>query len=225
MAGSPPFQAIVFDLDGTLVDTLPDIHEALNRSLVEANLAEIDRTACRNMIGGGAHNLIEQAFTQIGEPTDDPRVDDVFARFLLLYEAEPAVRSRAFPGVVSALETLQAQGVALGVCTNKPHGLSEMVLEKLKLARFFGDAVLGGDALAIRKPDAGHLLEVIRRLGHSPSVSLMVGDSATDVATARNAGIPVIAVDFGYTNTPASELGADALISHFDSLQDALNRL
>ena len=225
MSANPPFQAIVFDLDGTLVDTLPDIHEALNRSLSETGLSEIGEAACRNMIGGGAHNLIEQAFTLIGESSDNPRIDPVFARFIALYEAEPAVRSHPFPGAVAALEALREQGIALGICSNKPHTLTEMVLKDLKLEHFFGDAVIGGDALAIRKPDAGHLLEVIKRLGHPPSAALMVGDSATDVGAARNAGIPIIAVDFGYTNTPAAELGADALISHFDSLLDTISAL
>lgn len=220
-----PFKAIVFDLDGTLVDTLPDIHEALNRALAEARLATIDEAACRNMIGGGARNLIEQAFTVIGETPDETRIDELFERFLDLYRDEPAIRSKPFPGVIDALEVLQGRGLALGICTNKPQDLSELVLDGLNMGRFFGDVVIGGDTLPIRKPDAGHLLEVIQRLGHVPADAVMVGDSATDVGAARNAGVPVIVVDFGYTDRPAAELGADALISHFDALQDAMTRL
>ena len=225
MQGTLPFKAIVFDLDGTLVDSLPDIHEALNRALVEARLTTIDEAACRKMIGGGARNLIEQAFTAIGEAPDETQIDGLFARFLDLYRDEPAIRSKPFPGVIAALEALQGQGAALGICTNKPQDLSELVLEGLNLGHFFGDVVIGGDALAIRKPNAGHLLEVIQRLGHLPADAIMVGDSATDVGAARNAGVPVIAVDFGYTDTPPDELGADALISHFDSLLETMARL
>ena len=225
MQGIVPFKAIVFDLDGTLVDTLPDIHQALNRALAEARLAEIDEAACRNMIGGGARNLIEQAFAVIGERADEARIDELFERFLNLYRDEPAIRSKPFPGVIDALESLQGRGHALGICTNKPQELSELVLDGLDMGRFFGDVVIGGDALSIRKPDAGHLLEVIQRLGHLPADAVMVGDSAADVGAARNAGVPVIAVDFGYTDRPAAELGADALISHFDGLLDAMARL
>jgi len=225
MTPSHRFCAVVFDLDGTLVDTLPDIHEALNRALEEASLAPIDTEACRRMIGGGAHNLIEQAFTAIGEPADDPRIDAVFERFLVLYEAEPAVRSRPFDGVIEALDRLRAENVALGVCTNKPHGLTEIVLRELGLDGYFGDSVIGGDALEVRKPAAGHLLEVVRRTGHAASQTLMVGDSETDVASARNAGLPIVAVDFGYTRTQPSQLGADILISAFDQLPAAMSKI
>ncbi len=225
MPPSHRFRAVVFDLDGTLVDTLPDIHEALNRALAEDGLDPIDENACRRMIGGGAHNLIEQAFGMIGEATDSPRIDAVFERFLVLYAAEPAIRSLPFPGVIDTLDWLRGQNVALGICTNKPDGLTALVLEQLGLASYFGEAVIGGEGLPVRKPDPGHLLEVVRRTGHAPSQALMVGDSETDVAAARNAGLPVIAVDFGYTRVPPAELGADILISDFAHLPDAMGLL
>lgn len=217
--------AVIFDLDGTLVDTLPDLHVALNRVLEEEGLQTLDPTETRLMIGGGARNLIELAFQKRQIAAQDTRIEEGFDRFLEYYGAEPTVHSRPYPGVLEALISLSARGTALGVCTNKPQDMTEQVLQGLKLAHFFGDAVIGGDALSIRKPDAGHLLAVVEKTGRPPEKTFMVGDSETDVGAARNAGIPVVAVDFGYTALKPEELKADIVISHFDELLPALTSL
>lgn len=213
---------MVFDLDGTLVDTLPDIQHALNRVLSEEGLRTISYEQGRTFVGGGAHNLIEKAFTSIGAAGDDPRIDPAFDRFIEYYVAEPAVRSRLFPGVREALNLFRDAGVSMGVCTNKPYDITLLVLDQMGIADYFGDAVLGGDSLPVRKPHADHLLAVLRLLDVAESQAAMVGDSETDVASARNAGLPVIAVDFGYTALAPHELKADRVISHFDELPAAL---
>jgi len=225
MAGKAPPRAIVFDLDGTLVDTLADILNALNRVMTEEGLRDIAYAEGRVMVGGGARWLVEQALRDAGAGNDTGRLDACYARFLDYYLAAPAVASRPFAGVTETLARLGTAGHRFGVCTNKPHEITLRVLEALDLDRFFGAAVLGGDALAVRKPDAGHLLAVLGQMGAGPDRALMVGDSETDVAAARNAGVPVALVDFGYTARPAAELGADAVISSFGELPEIIARL
>jgi phosphoglycolate phosphatase len=214
--------AVIFDLDGTLVDTLPDLHVALNRVLKEEGLQTLAPAETRLMIGGGARNLIELAFQKRQVAAEGDRIEAGFDRFLDYYGAEPTVHSRPYPGVLEALTTLSKVGAVLGVCTNKPQDMAQQVLQGLQLSHFFGDAVIGGDALPIRKPDARHLLAVVERTGRTPDKTIMVGDSETDVGAARNANIPVIAVDFGYTALTPEELKADIIISHFDELLPAL---
>lgn len=218
-------QAVIFDLDGTLVDTLPDLHVALNRVLEEEGLETLNPSETRLMIGGGARNLIELAFIKREIIGEEARVNAGFDRFLDYYGAEPTTHSRPYPGVLEALDCLSKYGIGLGVCTNKPQDMSEQVLSGLQIAHYFGDAVIGGDALSTRKPDASHLHAVIQKTGRSPNKTIMVGDSETDVGAARNAGIPVIAVDFGYTALTPEELKADKIISHFDELIPALASL
>ena len=214
--------AVVFDLDGTLVDTLPDLHHAINRVLEEEGLKTLAKEETRLMIGGGARNLIQLAFAKRELNADTDRIDAGFDRFLKYYGAEPTAQSRTFPGVLNVLENLSEKGIAMGVCTNKPQEMAEQVLKGLEISHFFGEAVIGGDTLLIRKPDADHLLAVIKKTGRLPKNAVMVGDSETDVSAARNAGIPIIVVDFGYTAVPPEKLKGDVLISHFDELIPAL---
>lgn len=218
-------RAIVFDLDGTLVDTLRDILSALNRVMDEEALRAITYDQGRVMVGGGARWLVEQALREAGGATGTARIDACHTRFLDYYLAESAASSRPFDGVTDMLTRLGAAGHLFGVCTNKPHEITLRVLDALDLSGFFGAAVLGGDVLGVRKPDADHLLAVLGQMGAAPDRALMVGDSETDVAVARNAGVPVAVVDFGYTARPATELGADAVISSFDELPGLLDRL
>jgi len=215
-------QAVIFDLDGTLVDTLPDLQHALNRVLKEEGLEALQTEETRLLIGGGARNLIDLAFTKRGIEADKNVIDEGFNRFVEYYRRELTVRSKTFPGVVDNLLKLSKSGVGLGVCTNKPQDLAEQVLEELQIRHFFGSAIIGGDALPVKKPSSAHLLAVIEKIGRVPENSFMVGDSETDVGVARNAGIPIIVVDFGYTKLKPEELNADSVISNFDELLSTL---
>lgn len=170
------------------------------------------------MIGDGAAKLVERGFTATGGlPAPLPALVE---RFLAIYEPRIAETSCPFPGVVTTLERLREAGLRLGVCTNKPDEATRRLLEALDLTRFF-TAVSGGDVPA-RKPDARHLLGVVTQLNSTPARSLMIGDSMNDVASARNAGVAVVVVSFGYTITPAAQLGADALIDRFEALPGLL---
>lgn len=213
----PPFRAVVFDLDGTLVDTLPDILPALNRLLTEEGRRAVKYEEGRRMMGHGSRKMIERAWAATGPRADENAIDRYCDRFLEYYLAAPAEFSAPYPGALDALQSLSTDGAVLGVCTNKPHEVTLKLLEALSLLPCFA-AVLGGDALPVRKPDAGHLLAVLERMGAARDSAAMVGDSEIDVATARNAGVPVVVVDFGYSVLAPAELGADATISHLDEL-------
>ena len=215
---------VVFDLDGTLVDTAPDLIETLNVVFAREGLPAVDYAAARNMIGGGARRMIESGLKLEGRPLDAGAVDRMFNDFIAYYAAHVADRSRPFPGLEKALDRLAAQGCRFAVCTNKLEGLSRLLLEALGLTGRF-EAICGQDTFRIQKPDPEILLRTIRAAGGDTRHAVMVGDSGTDIATARAAGIPVVAVDFGYSETPIAELGADRLISHFDDLAEAVLEL
>ena len=215
---------VVFDLDGTLVDTAPDLIETLNVVFAREGLPAVDYAAARNMIGGGARRMIESGLKLEGRPLDAGAVDRMFNDFIAYYAAHVADRSRPFPGLEKALDRLAAQGCRFAVCTNKLEGLSRLLLEALGLTGRF-EAICGQDTFRIQKPDPKILLRTITAAGGDTRHAVMVGDSGTDIATARAAGIPVVAVDFGYSETPIAELGADRLISHFDDLAAAVLEL
>jgi phosphoglycolate phosphatase len=216
--------AIIFDLDGTLVDSAPDLHGALAHVLAETGRASVRLDDVRNMVGDGARAMLERGFAATGGPLEGAAFEAAFRLFLSHYGANVARLSRAFEGVEEALAGLQAAGAALGVCTNKPQALTEALLEALALDQHFG-AVIGGDALPVRKPDPAHLEATLDRLNRSGAPAVMVGDSRNDVAAARGAGLPVILVSFGYTTVPVHELGADLVIDHFRDLPAALAEL
>jgi phosphoglycolate phosphatase len=218
-----PF-SIIFDLDGTLVETAEDIVAALNVSVAPSGIAPLPVGLVRTMIGAGARRLIQRAFDHAGFAAPEAAVDQALVRFLDHYRAHISDHSRPFPGIVPCLDWLQGQGALLGVCTNKLEADSRDLLDRLGLSPYFG-AVLGGDSLAVKKPDAGHILGVIERLGGDPARALMVGDSETDVSGARNAGVPVVAVTWGYTAVPVAELGADAVVDDPAGLIPAISRL
>ncbi len=175
------------------------------------------------MIGGGAALMVRRAFEAAQPGTPDSVIEAALADFLEEYRANLSVRSRPFPGVIEALDWLAARKARLGVCTNKYEAFSVALLRELKIDHYFG-SVLGGDSLAVRKPDGGHILGVIRALGATPEESIMIGDSATDVEAARNTGIPGVVVSHGYTPVPAAELGADAVIDTCAELPDLLTQ-
>ena len=218
------FDTIVFDLDGTLVDSAPDLAEALNRVLADHGLPSVTAASVRHMVGEGAMKMIERGFAAAGRPMDRAPVAGLRDRFLAHYGDCLADSTRPFPGVVEALETLAAAGRRLAVCTNKSAAMSRRLLESLDLARFF-PVIVGGDSLPVHKPDPAHLTATILRAGGSPDDAAMVGDSVADVGAARAAGVPVVVVTYGYSRIAPEELDADARIDHFDGLIPALARV
>lgn len=176
------------------------------------------------MVGEGAAPLIERLFEATGEPAETTEISQLVDRYLQFYRAYPADETIVYPGVVETLETLTARGMPMGICTNKPHEMSIIVLAALGLDRFFS-SVIGGGALPVRKPDPVHLLAVADAIGACRNDCVYVGDSPTDVETARRADMPVVAVSYGYSKGPPEALGADYLIDHFSRLPSTLERL
>ncbi len=219
-----PSPIVVFDLDGTLVDTAPDLIDTLNLILARHDVAPLAFERGRTMIGGGVKPLLVQALATRDIKLSPHDLDRLFAEYLELYAAHIADRSRPFPGLEGALDLLAARGWRFAVCTNKLEWLSVRLLDALDLSRRFA-AICGQDTFGVQKPDPEILRRTIARAGGDIALAVMVGDSMTDVATARNAGVPVVAVDFGYTETPPHAFGADRLISHFDALPAAVEAL
>jgi phosphoglycolate phosphatase len=215
---------VAFDLDGTLVDTAPDLVGTLNVLLAEEGLAPLSLDAARPFIGRGARWLIERGFQAAAAPLEAGRIPALFDRFIARYDVHIADESRPFPGVVEALETMKAAGGKLCVCTNKLTGLSMNLLDALHMSHLF-DAVVGADAAPAAKPDPRHLTTAIAAAGGTVDRAILVGDAATDAGAARAAGVPLILVSFGYTEVPARELAPDILIDHFDDLPPACARL
>lgn len=211
---------IVFDLDGTLVDSAPDLIGTLNILLGEEGVAPLPLEEARPFIGHGARRLIERGFAAQGRPAPAERMDDLFARFIAHYNQHSADRTRPFPGAVPALQAMRRAGAKLAVCTNKLTGLSIPILEKLDLAPLF-DAVVGADSAPAPKPDRRHLICAVEAAGGDVTRAVMVGDAATDAGAARAAGVPLVLVSFGYTEIPAADLAPDILIDHFDQLPNA----
>lgn len=214
-------ETVIFDLDGTLVDTAPDLTAALNAVLARAGRGAVPINDVRHMVGRGARFLIEKAMAASGPPADAADVSDMVLHFLEHYDANIAVASRPFERAEAVVRQLSARGHRLGVCTNKPEALTLKLLGQLHLRDLF-PVILGADSRPYRKPDPRHLLDTIAGLGGRKESAVLVGDSETDVNTAKAAGVPVIAVSFGYTETPVHELGADMVIDHFDELERAL---
>jgi phosphoglycolate phosphatase len=212
---------IVFDLDGTLVDTAPDLIATLNAVLAREGYGAVAYEEARTMIGGGARHMLARALTRQGVALTPAAVDRLFADFLAYYAAHIADHSRPFPGLEQNLDRLAAQGDRLAVCTNKLEQLSVLLLERLGLAGRFA-AICGQDTFGVQKPDPEIFRQTVRRAGGDPRHAVMVGDSVTDIRTARAAGAPVIAVDFGYTDVPVATLGPDRVISSFAALPQAI---
>ena len=206
---------IVFDLDGTLVDTAPDLTNALNDVLTRRGHAPVSLETIRQCVGHGARIMIEEALRRASAEDD---VDRMLAEFLLHYEANIAAESRPFPGAVAALERFAAQGAILAICTNKREQLSRRLLQELEIDRYFS-AIAGRDTFAMSKPDPGHLTGAIALAGGDPTRAVMIGDSEVDLRTATAAGIPIILVSFGYATSPLKALLPGAVIDNFDELE------
>lgn len=215
------FPLVVFDLDGTLAETAGDLMGALNHVLAGDGLPPLPVDQARSLLGAGGRALIRRGFASAGRPLAEERLEGLFAAFLAFYEAHIADHSHLFPGVVASLDRLEAQGYAFAVCTNKMEGTAKRLLEVLGVAGRFR-AICGQDTFAVSKPQPGALLDTIALAGGTPERSVMVGDSRTDIDTAKAARVPVVAVDFGYTDRPVQDFGPDRVIGHFDALDEAV---
>ncbi len=215
---------VLFDLDGTLVDSAPDLIGTLNRLLVEEGLPPVEMEAASTLIGSGARALLVHGFEAAGADVERARSEALFERFLVDYAGHIADGSRAFEGVVDTLERLKARGAALAVATNKRSDLSELLLEKLRLRHHFA-AVVGPDRVSARKPSGAHLVEAVRTAGGDPARAIMVGDAAPDAEAARDAGMACILTTFGYTPVPVEDLGGDVLVDAFEDVEEAIDGL
>ena len=215
---------IVFDLDGTLADTARDLISTLNVLLLRDGLPSVDLDAARYLVGAGARALIERGFALNGAQLSPERILTLTDDFLAYYEAHIADETQLFPGAQAALERLTQEGFQLAICTNKPEPLARRLLDALSVSQNFS-AICGRGSFLVHKPDPTMLRLTIDAAGGDHNRAIMVGDSKTDIDTARNAAIPVIAVDFGYTDVPIASLEPDKVISHFDELWAATQEL
>lgn len=216
-------KAVIFDLDGTLVNSAPDLMLATNHVLSRLERRAITMDEVRSFVGQGARKLIARGCAATGEPIDEKTLDFYFAEFLRFYGKNIAVNSVGFPGVIDLLKRCAAGGLKMGVCTNKLEGLSVRLLQALGMEKYFG-AIVGPDTVNIAKPDPAPYLETVKRLGVPAKNSIMIGDSETDILTARAVGVPVIGVTFGYTQKPVATYNPDYLVSHFDEIWDIIQR-
>ncbi len=218
------FPLIVFDLDGTLVDTAPDLISALNWVLAREGLPPVPLQTARKMIGQGARRLIERGLELEGREMGMAEVTRLTTDFIDHYAEHIADASRPFPGLIEALDELEAAGYRFAVCTNKLEWLSKLLLDQLGLTPRF-QAICGADTFGVSKPDPVILQQTVARAGGKMAAVVMVGDAGPDIGVARRAGVPVIGVEFGYTEVPIAELKPDLLIGHFRDLPGAVGRL
>jgi phosphoglycolate phosphatase len=217
-------RTIVFDLDGTLVDTAPDLINALNHILVREGMPPVPLHSARTMIGAGARRLLERGLELDGRAFEPADINRLTVDFIDHYAAHIADASRPFEGLEAALDDLAARGCRFAVCTNKLEWLSKLLLDRLGLSGRFS-AICGADTFGISKPDPAILRQTVARAGGEMSSTVMVGDAGPDIGVARRAGVPVIGVTFGYTEVPIAELKPDLLIHHMKELPAAVANL
>jgi phosphoglycolate phosphatase len=217
-------RTVVFDLDGTLVDTAPDLINALNFVLDREGMPPVPLHSARNMIGAGARRLIERGLELEGRAASVGDITRLTDDFIAYYAEHIADVSRPFEGLESALDDLGKRGYRFAVCTNKLEWLSKLLLDRLGLSARFS-AICGADTFGIAKPDPAILQQTVARAGGDISRAIMVGDAGPDIGVARRAGIPVIGVGFGYTEIPIAELKPDRLIHHMNELPAAVESL
>lgn len=221
-----PFDLVGFDLDGTLLDSAPDLAEALNHALVQAGRAPASREEARGFVGGGTRMMLERALAATGGPLPKAEVDALLPQLITYYEEHISLHTRPYPGMEAMLEGLAARGVKLALVTNKLEYLARKLLEELGLTHHFY-TIIGGDTLgpgrAKPAPDLLHLM--VERSGLTAPRAAYVGDTYFDTRAAAAAGLPVVAVTFGFSEVPVDTLGADAMIDHFDDLIPALEQL
>lgn len=218
----------IFDLDGTLADTAADLLNAANKALAPHGLPMLEHGRDKAFAGRGARSMIRRSLELAGRAHDTAEdralTDQVYPVLLEVYEEALAVETRLFDGVVECLDALDATGWRIGVCTNKPERMALKVLKALGVLDRFG-AVLGADTLPVRKPDPKHMLETARRIGADPARSVMIGDTVTDLNTARALGAPCVLTSFGFAAEPLAVLSPDAIVDHFDDVAPALETL
>lgn len=218
----PPI--VVFDLDGTLCETAPDIMRTLNVILAREGLAELPVARARELVGAGARALIERGFRVSGRELQAEMLETLFQSFLEIYAEDAAGTSHVHEGVIEAMDELEKEGFVFAVCTNKPIRHTRLILDHFDITRRFA-AIAGRDSFPWFKPDARHLTMTIEQAGGDPRRAVMIGDSRTDIDTARNAGIPSICVPFGYTDVAIETLSPDVVIQHFSKLPAAVRQL
>ncbi len=211
----------IFDLDGTLAHTAPDLVGTVNNLFAGRGFAPLPLSIAETTAGFGAKALIRAALDHAGHPVDEREVDSLYHPFLDRYAERIADESRLYDGVIDTLDTLEAQGWIVGVCTNKPEGLARTLLERLDVLHRFA-ALIGSDTLPVRKPDPVALLTTIERCGAEAHFSVMIGDTDTDRNTARNADVPCIMTSFGYSDTPVTDMAPEAVVHSFTEMVDAL---
>ncbi|MCC7250387.1 HAD-IA family hydrolase [Hyphomicrobium sp.] len=215
---------LVFDLDGTLVDSLPDLVAATNHALSDLSLPLVPAETLRRTVGFGARRMIVEGLNQTGLTLPEPDLDRLLARFLAYYEPNIARETRPFEGAVAALEDFRAAGARLAICTNKRLSLAEHLLKELAIDGLF-DAVAGRDSFPVYKPHPDHVRGAVRMAGGDLTSAVMIGDTGIDIAAARAADIPVVGCAFGYSEAPIETLKPDAVISHFRELDAAIRPL
>lgn len=212
--------ALVFDLDGTLVDSLPDLRAALNEMLRGLARRELSADEVRRMIGDGTHAVVGRALRATGEIVD---LENAHQRFLDFYQASPTRLTRLYPDVTTTLRSLIGSGARLAICTNKQQAATLAVLDGFNIAKYF-EVIVGGDVVPFRKPDPRHLLTALEQLRVSPNESVMIGDNENDYAAARATGVAVILMRYGYLRVPEETLGRDAWLDRFSDIPPALDR-
>jgi phosphoglycolate phosphatase len=221
---SARFQTVIYDLDGTLIDSAKDMQVAVSNVLADHGLPPVTEEDVRIFMGQGSKVTMNKAFTKYGKVLDDAALSAVTKEFVRYYEADPVSNTVAFDGVAEVVAYFAKLGLRQGVCTNKFEKPSRMILEHLKLMPPITD-VAGADTFPVRKPDPRHILMLVERMGGDPKTTVMIGDSIHDVEAAHGAGLPAVLVSWGYTVKPASELGAEAVIQRFGALPEALGEI
>lgn len=215
---------LLFDLDGTLLDTAPDLHATLNHCLETAGRPIVTLDSVKHMVGQGARVLLERGMTATGGMPDTEYFEDLVTLFFSYYEQHLTDHCYPYDGLLALLPQLKAKNCELAICTNKPEAFALKIIKDLDLASYF-PVITGGDSFEMRKPHPGHVLKTLERMTLQTGPAVMIGDTHNDIDAANAAGITSIAVSFGYSDTPAIELGADFVIDHFDELSDVLNTI
>ena len=222
--GACHMAVLLFDLDGTLADTNPDLHAAMNHILQRHGLTPLPQDKVRHLIGGGAAMILQRGFAEHGVTLSDADMAAATDEFVLWYDRNIDHGTRIFDNLMPILERARAQNIKMGVVTNKREGLAAKLLFRLNLQAYF-DVLVGGDSLPTRKPEPEMVLTAMTRLGGTPQNTVLLGDSEADTGAARAAGVKCVCVSFGYRRIPLEELGADAIIDDYAELPDTLDRL